>query len=235
MGLYHVLVVSVNLFLRMIRSNLPRLQIDRGNIKQALSDNMLKDLHMNTNDYNTGMTIFYLSFMCAELPSQLISKKIGADVWLPIQISLWSVVTFSQFWLKGRTSFFVTRCFIGLLEGGFIPDMVLYLSYFYTSTELPVRLSFFWVANSVADICGAFMAYGLLHLRGRGGHGGWQYLFLVEGCITLSIGLFSFFYLPASPTQTKSKWRPKGWFTDREEVILVNRVLRDDPSKGDSE
>lgn len=172
--------------------------------------------------------------MSAELPSQLISKRLGADVWLPIQIILWSVVTLFQFFLTDKTSFYVTRLFIGLLEGGFIPDMVLYLSYFYTSAELPIRLSFFWVANSLADICGAFMAYGLLRLRGYGGHSGWQYLFLLEGVATMSIGMFSLFYLPASPTQTRSRWRLNGWFSEEEEIILVNRVLRDDPSKGDS-
>ena len=36
-----------------------------------------------------------------------------------------------------------------------------------------------------------------------------------------------------SPTQTKAWHRKKGWFTEREEKILVNRILRDDPSKGD--
>lgn len=64
------------------------LQLDRGNILQALSDGMLKDLNISTNDYNYGQTIFYCTFLFAELPSQLISKK-----YVACQICLESLLT----------------------------------------------------------------------------------------------------------------------------------------------
>lgn len=49
----------------------------------------------------------------------------------------------------------------------------------------------------------------------------------------LSIGTWSWFMMVASPTQTKKWYRKEGWFNEREEKILVNRVIRDDPTKGD--
>ena len=36
-----------------------------------------------------------------------------------------------------------------------------------------------------------------------------------------------------SPTQTRTWYNKEGWFTEHEEKILVNRILRDDPSKSD--
>lgn len=119
------------------------------------------------------------------------------------------------------------------MQGGFIPDVVLYLSYFYTKNEckaagincsnlsnlplwaVPIRLAFFWISNYVADMISAFLAAGILRLRGVHGKAGWRYLFLIEGGVTLLVGLLSFAMMPPGPTQTKAWYRPKGWFTER--------------------
>jgi hypothetical protein len=61
-----------------------------------------------------------------------VSKKLGSDVWIPIQMMSWSIVAMAQFALKNKTGFYVTRALLGLIEGGFIADTILYLSYYYS-------------------------------------------------------------------------------------------------------
>lgn len=213
------------------------LELNRRNINRAISDKMLAELGMNTNDYNYGQTIFLVSFLAAELPSGLISKKLGPDVWIPTIICLWSVVSASQAGLTNRTGYYIVRCLLGLLMGGFIPDTVLYITYWYKKKELPIRLSWFWTVLSVCNVIGSFIAAGVLQMRGIGGWSGWQWLFLLEGLFTLIIGILSWHFMPASPSQSAGRFRggihSPGWFTEHEEKIMVNRLLRDDPSKCD--
>lgn len=131
---------------------------------------------MNTNDLNTGQTIYLCSFLAAELPGGLLSKRIGPDVMTPICIVVWGIICACQSVITNKTGFFITRALLGLSQGGFIPEMVLYLSYFFKSNELPIRLSIFWTAIPVTQIIGALLAAGFLKMRGILGWSGWQWL-----------------------------------------------------------
>ena len=91
------------------------LDLNRRNINRAISDDMLAELGMTTNDFNTGQTIFLLSFLAAELPSGLISKKLGPDIWIPFIITAWSLVSASQAGLTNKAGYYACRCLLGLL------------------------------------------------------------------------------------------------------------------------
>ncbi|KAH8898923.1 major facilitator superfamily transporter [Thozetella sp. PMI_491] len=208
------------------------LQLDRGNLSNALADNLLDDLHITSDDYNNGSTIQLLCFLTAEFPVQLITKRFGFRRVLPTLMVCWGLVSCFQAFMTNRTSFYITRALIGLFEGGFIPGTILFATYFYTSKELSVRLAAFWSTLNVARVISALLAAGILEMRGVSGRPGWFWLFILEGLLTIVLGLISMVYLPSSPTSTSGPLWRKPWYTEREEVIMINRVLRDDPAKG---
>ncbi|KAI1848485.1 hypothetical protein JX266_005791 [Neoarthrinium moseri] len=208
------------------------LQLDRGNLSNALADSFLADLKITSDDYNNGTTIQLLCFLGAEFPVQFLTKRFGFKFVLPFMMVAWGLVSTFQAFITNRAGFYVTRAFIGLCEGGFIPGAVLMATYFYTSKELSTRLAAFWSTLNIARVISALLAAGILEMRGVAGRPGWFWLFLLEGLLTVILGVVSFLYLPLSPTSTKSVLCPRPWYTEKEETIMINRILRDDPAKG---
>jgi MFS family permease len=198
------------------------LQLDRGNLSNALADNLLKNLNLTSDDYNNGTTIQLPCFLAAEFPVQFLTKRYGFKRVLPTLMFLWGTVSWPQAWMHDRTSFYLSRAALGVCEGGFIPGVILFATYFYKSKELAMRLAFFWSSLNIARVISALLAAGILEMRGIEGKTGWLWLFLLEGLLTVGIALVSFIWLPASPTQTKTLLWRKGWFSEREEVIMVN-------------
>lgn len=173
------------------------LQLDRGNLSNATADNLLDDLGLTTDDYNNGSTIQLLAFLTAEFPVQLLTKRYGFKHILPTMMMMWGIVSWAQSWMTNRTGFYLTRAFIGLCEGGFIPGTILFATYFYKSKELSVRLAVFWSSLNVARVISALLAAGILKMRGINGKPGWFWLFLLEGLLTCVIALIvSWLFVP---------------------------------------
>ncbi|THV97644.1 putative MFS transporter [Aureobasidium pullulans] len=138
----------------------------------------------------------------------------------------------TQAWMQNQAGFYVTRALIGLCEGAFAPLTVMCLSGFYTNIELGFRIAILSSGINIAKALSSLIAAGILNMRGIGGKPGWFYLLLINGLVVFVIGIISVLYLPAGPTRTQSVLYRKPWFSEREKVIVINRLLRDDVSKG---
>jgi MFS family permease len=97
-----------------------------------------------------GNTIQLICFLSAEFPVQFLTKRYGFKYVLPTMMTMWGMVSWAQAFMTNRTGFYVTRAFIGLCEGGFIPGAILMATYFYTSKELSTRLAAFWSTLNIA-------------------------------------------------------------------------------------
>ena len=208
------------------------LQFDRTNIANALTDTLRKDVHIGNVQINTAQTLFVCGFIISEIPFNMISKAIGPERFLPMTMFFWGIVTWSQIFMTSASGLYACRFLIGVLEGGYIPGMALYISRFYTQKELGLRYACFWASNSIAGALSGPLAIGLLSLRGRHGLHGWQWLWLLEGTLTCILAIVGYLYLPHSAARPKSFFgRSFNMFPERQAAIIVTRVFRDDPQK----
>ncbi|EGG00864.1 uncharacterized protein MELLADRAFT_92950 [Melampsora larici-populina 98AG31] len=170
----------------------------------------------------------------AELPANLYLKKIGPHIFLPTIVTIWGIVTTFQGFITSYSGLIATRFFLGLVEGGLFPGIVLYLSTFYTRRELQLRIALFFSAASLSGAFSGLLAYGLICLDGVGGRPGWAWIFIVEGLFTLVCGICGYFIIPATPTATRFlSARQKGLIVAKEILlqfrIISRRLARDTP------
>jgi MFS family permease len=206
------------------------LQLDRGNIGNAATNNFMGDVGITQLQFNIGNQLLALGIVLLEIPSNLVLYKTGPSLFLGCQVLAWSLVGTFQMFQKGPAAFFVTRFLLGCCEAGFIPGSLYTLTRFYTRNETSKRFSIFFMGNMGAGALSGLLAYGILHLDRKAGLAGWQWLFMIEGLFGVVIGVIFIALVPKSTSNPVSSFGIR-FFSERDAYILTQRVLLDDPSK----
>ncbi|KAH7062633.1 hypothetical protein B0J12DRAFT_736153 [Macrophomina phaseolina] len=105
------------------------------------------------------------------------------------------------------------------------------LSLFYTKRDLALRTAIFYFGNYFATATGSLIAAGVLGLGGKYGLSGWQWLFIVEGILTLVIFAVFILLLPKNPTHTNPVHGLWDLFSDRDCTTRTARIAADNPAK----
>lgn len=137
------------------------------------------------------------------IPSQLIGLRVGVSRWLGILVAVWGVVAASFCLVRTVWQFYMLRFMLGMAEAGAFPAIWYYLYLMLPKESLTFPFSALEACVSTANVMSAPLAAFLLLLDGHFGISGWQWLFLLEGIVTLVIGTVTGFVLPPSIHQAK--------------------------------
>ena len=187
--------------------------LDRTNVSVAALT-MNKALGISATAFGLGAGLFFVGYVIVEVPSNVIMHKVGARRWIARIMISWGVVAAGQALVQGETSFYLARILLGVMEAGFFPGAILYLTLWFPAAQRARVVGLFMLAVPLSTALGAPVGGLLLKLDGVAGLAGWQWLFIVEGVPTVIIGFMVMAWLTDRPEQ--ASWltpQQRNWLT----------------------
>jgi MFS family permease len=203
--------------------------LDRVNVGFAKLQ-MQSELSFSETVYGFGAGIFFLGYVLFEVPSNIILHKVGARLWLARVMVTWAFISAGMVFVRSPTAFYTMRFLLGAAEAGFIPGVLLYLTYWFPAGRRGRIMALFLTAIPMASVFGGPLSGWVLSaVSGTYGYSGWQWLFLIEAVPSLVFGVAILFYLDNRVEEAK-------WL-DPDEKHTVARIIsnEEDEKEGMSE
>ncbi|MBU6256794.1 MAG: MFS transporter [Burkholderiales bacterium] len=194
--------------------------IDRLNVGFAQL-HMRSDLGFSDTVYGMGVGLFFIGYLVFEVPSNLLLEKIGARKTLLRIMVLWGLASTATMFVSTPVQFYVIRFLVGAAEAGFLPGILLYLTYWYPAAHRGRITAMFISALPIAGIIGSPISGWIMNnMSGVRGLHAWQWLFLLEGIPSVVVGVIAYFYLQDGPDKAN-------WLSEQEKALIKRDVEAD--------
>jgi MFS family permease len=203
--------------------------IDRNNFANARLRGLEEDLGLTDVQYQTCISILLVGYVAMQVPSNMILNKLKRPSWyLCGAVALWGLISTATGAIHNFTGAVLCRFFLGCVEATFFPGSLLFLSRWYTRSEMQLRVTILNTGNLAAQGFGGLIAAGILQgMEGAGGLRAWRWLFIIEGAATIACAGMAIFILPDYPSSTR-------WLTDEQKLVAENRLAIDNGLAGGS-
>ncbi|GHF19928.1 MFS transporter [Amycolatopsis deserti] len=209
----------VPLFVVMLICN----QLNRSNIGYA-QEHLEADVGIGAAAYGLGAGLFFIAYAIFELPSNMLMERYGPKIWLTRIMVSWGLVSAAMAFVQGPTSFYVLRFLLGAAEAGFFPAIIYFFSRWLPSSHRGRATALFVAGSSIAAAVSGPLSGPLLSLHGFLGAAGWQWLFGLEGLLSVVVGLIAY-------TRLDSRIADAKWLSGPEQNALVAAIEQEDEAR----
>lgn len=139
----------------------------------------------------------------------------------------WSAITIGNGFVHNYGQCVAMRLLLGAAEAGLFPALTFIISTIYPRESQAKRVAVLYMAIALSGAFGGLIAYGIQLMGDRHGLEAWRWLFIVEGIISIVLGVICWLTLPHTAEQA--------WFLKEDErQLMEDRRRRDVIYKGDS-
>lgn len=178
------------------------------------------DIHLSPSAYNTALALYFIAYVIFEVPSNIILKRFNPQLWLPSLTLAWGLVSVGQGLITNQAGLLGIRFLLGVTEAGLFPGSIFLFSMYYKRRERGYRVAIFFGGAALAGAFGGIFAYAIGKMEGVGERRGWQWIFIIEGILTVVVSLFAYFIVPTWPHTAK-------FLDDDERSRLLERLKAD--------
>ncbi|KAL4991465.1 major facilitator superfamily domain-containing protein [Aspergillus falconensis] len=201
--------------------------LDRNALVNGKLNSLVKDLNLKGNEYNTCVSILFVGYLVGQVPSNMLLNRVKPAWYMAGFMMAWAIVSTLTCLVKDYHGMLACRLVLGIVEAPFYPGALFMISLFYNRKEATTRMAVLYTGNMLASaFSGLISAAVFATLDKKHGLAGWQWLFLIQGVVTVAVAIAVFFLLPNSPKQTL-------WLTPEERELAHDRIVRDTTQKAE--
>ncbi|RPD60522.1 MFS general substrate transporter [Lentinus tigrinus ALCF2SS1-7] len=197
-------------------------------VGNAKLEGLLTQLKLTGSKYNIALMMYFVSYFCFAIPSNLVLKQFRPSRWLSGITMAWGLVTTLMGIVKTYPQLLGTRLCLGMVESGLACGVFYHFTLWYPRHMLHTRMGIFIGGASFAGAFSGLLAYGISFMSGTAGLLGWSWIFIIEGLITVVVGFIALFLLVDFPSTAT-------FLTPHERAYIIHRLKYDNSSVGEEE
>jgi len=206
--------------------------LDSGIISSAAVTSMPKDLDLTGNRFSVAIFIFTVASICAQLPATIIMRLVGPPAFFSCTTVCFGLITLCTAFITSWRHMIALRVLLGISMSGIYPGLSYLISTWYARRDQQLRFAFLQSGEVIILATGSIVNFGLNKLGGHHSLPGWRWMYIVQGSITVFLGLLTFFWIPSFPESAGKTIK----FLSSEEIDhVLARIDRDRKDAGKPE
>lgn len=202
--------------------------LDQTNLNNAYVAGLKTSVGMKGNDLVNTQVMFTVGNIVFQIPFMYVLYGLPLNYVLPALDFCWSILTISTYKVNHLSQLKAIRFFVGAFEApSYLAYQYLFGTFIFNPSMIARRSMFYYFGQYLGILTSGLLSGAIVRTcEGLGGLEAWRWIFIIDGIISIVVGIIGFYMIPGTPTDCYSI------FLSDDEIRLLRRRLKQNHTAG---